>query len=140
MRFKSKLVVVEGSMTAAKYIEILRSFFDGDTGKTERKRLVFQQDGASAHTAKVTQSFFRDSGITVLAWPPNSPDLNTIENIWSILKQSVEKHAAMSKEALISAVLEEWDRVDTSVIARTISTMRERVLQVIARLGKKCDY
>lgn len=140
MRFKSKLMVVEGSMTAAKYIETLRPFFEEDASKTERKRLVFQQDGASSHTAKVTQAFFRDSEISVLAWPPNSPDLNPIENIWSILKQRVEKHAATSKEALIKAVQWEWNQIDTGAIARTIATMRERVMQVIDRQGKKCDY
>ncbi len=39
---------------------------------------IFQQDLASAHTAKGTKSWFNDHGVTVLDWPANSPDLNPI--------------------------------------------------------------
>ncbi len=39
---------------------------------------IFQQDLAPAHTAKGTNSWFNDHGVTVLDWPANSPDLNPI--------------------------------------------------------------
>ncbi len=39
---------------------------------------IFQQDLAPAHTAKVTKSWFNDHGFTVLDWPANSPDLESM--------------------------------------------------------------
>ncbi len=50
---------------------------------------IFQQDLAPAHTAKGTKSWFNDHGVTVLDWLANSPDLNPIENLWSIVKRKM---------------------------------------------------
>ncbi len=44
---------------------------------------IFQQDLASAHTAKSTKSLLNEHGVGVLDWPANSPDLN-IENLCQI--------------------------------------------------------
>jgi transposase len=43
--------------------------------------LIFMQDNASIHTAKVVKKWFKDIGIPLLDWPPYSPDLNLIEQV-----------------------------------------------------------
>jgi len=41
--------------------------------------LVLMQDGAPGHAAADTQADLKERGITVIFWPPFSPDLNPIE-------------------------------------------------------------
>jgi len=127
-------------MTAARYVETLETYLIQNIRKSAIRSMVFQQDGASCHTAKLTRTFLSDTGLTVLPWPANSPDLNPIENIWSVLKYCVEKRAVKTKQELIRAVEEEWDRLDLDLVRRTIASIKNRVDQVISREGLKCDY
>jgi transposase len=41
--------------------------------------MVFMQDNASIHIARVVKEWFNNSGIPVMEWPLYSPDLNLIE-------------------------------------------------------------
>ena len=48
----------------------------------------FQQDSDPKHTAKLVKKFLEDNQVNYIPredWPPNSPDLNPVENIWSIV-------------------------------------------------------
>ena len=139
-RVKSKLAVIVGLMTAQRYVDTLKAHLIQNKNKNTIKRMVFQQDGASSHTAKLTRAFFSEIGLTVLPWPANSPDLNPIENIWSVLKQNVEKHEIKTKDELIRVVEKEWNRLDMNLVRKRISWMKNRIEQVIYRDGLKCDY
>jgi transposase len=44
-------------------------------------------DNALPHTAKKTLAFLRKEKVKVLELPPQSPDLNLIENLWGIMKK-----------------------------------------------------
>jgi len=140
MHFKSKLAVVQGSMTSQRYIETLQGYLLDEKDESFVRRMVFQQDGASCHTSKATQTFLSSTGLTVLPWPANSPDLNPIENVWAVLKQSVEKRVVKTKDELIRVVQEEWDSLSMEFVRNTIKSMKKRLTQVIENRGTKCDY
>ena len=54
-----------------------------------KDNFMFQQDKCPIHKSKETLEFFRQSCVALLDWPPYSPDLNIIENIWAMLSDDV---------------------------------------------------
>ena len=62
-------------------------------------------ENAPSHAAKATTQYLESIGFknkTMMIWSPNLPDLNPIENVWSIVKQRVYADGKQysSKDAL----------------------------------------
>ena len=49
---------------------------------------IIMEDNALIHK-KVCVHIYKEFGMTSLDWPPNSPDLNPIEHIWSYIKNII---------------------------------------------------
>jgi transposase len=54
-------------------------------------RLSFQQDGGSGHNTGPTLALLKSWNIIPIFWPPYSPDLSPIENLWERLKDILQK-------------------------------------------------
>ena len=71
---------------------------------------IFIQDEASCHVAKKVK-WLGEKKIEVLDWPGNLPDLNPIENLWNIMKNSLATHNTSSAPHLIDeikSIVLEW--------------------------------
>ena len=82
---KTPLYVFEANKTedAEAYIEALDSML---VPYLKEHGLTLQQDGASSHTARITQQFLIDNQVALHWHPPKSPDMNPIEDVWKIMK------------------------------------------------------
>ncbi len=51
----------------------------------------FQQDNAPCHKAQIISDWFpeHDNEFTLLKWPPQSPDLNPIEDLWDVVERKI---------------------------------------------------
>ena len=61
---------------------------------SSNRHMTFVQDGAPAHAAKAPKARCKKNlpnFIEKTCWPPNSPDINPVENLWSIMDEVVYK-------------------------------------------------
>jgi transposase len=140
------LVPLESTATGASHVEILRKYFISTQknfpGRKRRGRPILQQDNAKPHSAKIAKEFIAKNRIRLMNWPPQSPDLNPIENLWAELKKSVrrkEKKPSNLKE-LDALVKEAWNEIPPEYCRRLVVSMRNRVNACIEVGGGPTKY
>ena len=106
------------------------------------RRFLFQQDNAPSHNAPETKQELQERGIPVMNWPPNSPDLNIIEDAWNIMKDYISKHydENIKGDALRQAVYKAWDIIEESFLEARLATMPARIEAVIVANGMHTKY
>ena len=133
---------ITGMMNSTKYIEILQKSVLPTLNSMAEDNPIFQQDLAPCHTSKICKAFFENNVIRVLKWPGNSPDINPIENLWSIIKQRLRKCDCTTKSKLIQAIIQLWYH-DTKIqenCQNLINSMPRRVQSLIKNNGGHIKY
>ncbi|KAJ3494693.1 hypothetical protein NLJ89_g10752 [Agrocybe chaxingu] len=86
-----RIVRIEGNLTGALYREILQDDMLGtyDDLSLNPHDFYFQQDNDPKHKSHIAMAWFKENNIDLLPWPPNSPDINIIENLWGHLGRRI---------------------------------------------------
>ena len=69
---------------------------------------IFQQDSAPCHTARIVKQWFVETGVQLLDWLGNLPDLNPIENLWVLIKKRVAQRKCSSLKEMKEAIRDVW--------------------------------
>lgn len=102
---------------------------------------VYLIDGAPAHTAKTTKNFLRSRNIQYLQdWPPNSPDLNPIENAWAWLKHHVYKKQSRNIAELWRHTKQQWAQLTPKQCAKYMGSFNRRKQLCAQRKGGHTGY
>jgi hypothetical protein len=102
---------------------------------------VYLLDGARPHTAGSTTEFMSLNGIRIIAdWPPNSPDLNPIENAWAWLKQQLNSKQYASLDEMWQAAQAIWASMPLSMCQNLMNSIATRKAVCIARDGGFTGY
>ena len=75
-------------------------------------RATYMQDNAPCHKAKVTlANYLSEQDFEIMDRPPQSPDLNRIENLWKTLGVKVMERNSTNTEDLWVKLQEEWSKI-----------------------------
>lgn len=121
-RGSTQVCIFEGIMDSDFYLRIVRHFLlpfiASDFPTTHR----FMQDNDPKHTSRKSQKFFEEHAVNWWRTPPESPDLNPIENLWHELKEFLRREVKpTTKQELIDGIRSFWTTVD-AVATLTTST------------------
>ncbi|CAF4254431.1 unnamed protein product, partial [Rotaria sordida] len=94
------------------YVYILKNYLLPAVRRQFRRHWRLQQDNDPKHTSNICQQFIDKNIPQLLEWPSNSPDVNPVENLWSIVKRNVEKSKPSNIDELELFLAEEFKNID----------------------------
>lgn len=94
------------------------------------------QDNARPHCG--SEDFLKRRRVRVLPlkWPALSPDLNPIEQLWSIIAKRVQARGPWGVDQLRQFVEEEWASVPQSTINKLVESFKSRCKSVVRAEGR----
>jgi Transposase/DDE superfamily endonuclease len=100
----------------------------------------FLQDNAPQHKSVLVRTWLFNNGIQCIDFPPYSPDLNPIENLWADLARRVEQFQCETMEELQDIVAEEWKKTPKSLLRKLAHSMPKRCQAVIDAKGDHTKF
>lgn len=140
-RGATQIVIFTGIMTAVRYCLILESGLLPFLKSKYPEGARFQQDNDPKHTSNYTKRFFEEEGVNWWKTPPESPDLNPIENMWASLKYYLRhQYKPKNLESLIDGIKCFWKTVTPEVCRRYIGHLQTVMPKVIEVKGAPSGY
>lgn len=134
------------TVTAVRYVEMLQTFFlpalrDYNTDENT----LFQQDGATSHTARIAMDVLRRTfpGCLIsrygdFPWPARSPDLSAPDYfLWGFLKSRVyQNNPPRTIDELKDRIRQEINNIQLQMLRNVMGSFADRVQQCIENEGR----
>lgn len=141
--------VEDGHMVNGEYYKtkILPVYFDAMANSRLfpiKNKITFMQDGAPAHSTTqnldvINRQVKRVWGKGI--WPGNSPDLNPIENLWSILKSEIYKNPVpKTLPELKVRIHASWHNLKPALLEKLSHSFKNRVSEMSEAGGGISNY
>ena len=111
------------------------------SGKATRRQKVFMQDNAPPHVSRSTTKWLVDHSVNVLSgWPPNSPDLNVVENCWALILTQMKGLVYRSEEELWDGIRKAWAKINPQSVSHLFGSLPDRITAVASAMGGHTRY
>ena len=98
---------------------------------------IFQHDGAPCHRSKIVNDWLHQKNIQLLGpWPGQSPDLNPIENLFSVMKTKVSRMKSPNLNQLRQDISRVWcTEISPQMCENLVHSMPRRIRAVLENKG-----
>jgi len=134
------LIRLHGKVNAYVYKELLKQHVIPALKHSDNNQPILMQDNAPCHKAKMVMGYFKEKNISLLNWPPQSPDLNPIENVWKIIGERSMAQNPKNLEELWNILQKEWMNMKKEDIEKLIISCGRRCQSVIDVKGGNTKY
>ena len=101
----------------------------------------YQQDNDPKHCANYTKNFFEENNVNWWRTPPESPNLNPIENIWGSMKNYLQhQYKPRDLDSLVEGIGTFWKSLTPKVCDAYIKLLHKVIPRVIAVDGAASGY
>ena len=99
------------------------------------------QDNDPKHSSRYIEEFFERKNVNWWPTPPESPDLNPIENVWGSLKQYLRNfYKPKNLEELKAGIEQFWVTLTPDVCKKYIGHLKKVIPKVIEVAGNPSGY
>lgn len=138
------LIRIDGRMNAQQYTEILEDCLPFLNHIFPLRDYFWLQDNCPIHTARLTTEWMHlNMPPRIIDHPPYSPDLNPIENLWGLVKNSLKSFPkASSSEELYDQINFVWQLMsaDRDLILNLVHSMPNRLQLCLDNNGSTTRY
>lgn len=136
-----ELVFIDGIMDQNVYLNLLKQNLKKSAEKLGiGSSFKFYQDNDPKHTAFKVREWLLYNCPKVLKTPPQSPDINPIENLWHYLELQIRKTTISNKNQLKQVLLEEWKKISVKQTQSLVESMGRRLQAVKISKGLPTKY
>ncbi|CAF4308706.1 unnamed protein product [Rotaria sp. Silwood2] len=111
-----------------KYCEVLKNQLIPSVKRLLKgTKYIFQHDLVPWHTSNIVKEQITKLKINMLEWPSKSPDLNVVEELWSIIDKRLASKPINAKTELQKRLQEEWGNISITSCRALVDSMLERI-------------
>jgi len=136
--------IMKGKQKSANYVNLIKSKALPIIKLNRKDDFLFQQDNCPIHVSKESMKFFNEARVALLDWPPYSPDLNIVENIWAMLSNDIYIQGSMKNlNELCSRIYDSVSRFNETRAADVLklyNSMPSRLCSVLEMHGQRINY
>ena len=135
---RTGVCIFDGIMDAKMYVTILECTLLPFLHEVYPNNHRFMQENDPKHTSRHTMQIFEEQGINWWRTPPESPDLNPIENLWHELKEFLKRE--IKPRTKDDGINRFWETVTIEKCLRYIRHLRKVIPRVIEEKGAATGY
>ena len=133
------------NITAKRYKYVLQRLFIPFYERMRAKysnEVVMQEDNTLQHTAKIITKYLENKKVRWMKWPPQSPDLNPIENLRKHIKDIISKrrHKIRNTKDMRLALQVAWPQIDEDYLLKLCDSVPRRWEACLKNKGGATKY